>query len=211
MSGEGGKLNKIVVGNRTEYYSYCTNLVKHISGTFVEMGFGKGESALIFSKLLTRENYDNREMWLFDSFEGFPAPTKEDYGDDNKCHARKGAWKVPMKPAKDIQASHNAPVYIKKGFFEDTIDSYDGGPIAILHLDCDLYSSYKVCLNRLYHQVAKGGIILFDEYKSKRQLENFPGAARAIDEFFEGKDVEIHRVGQPNSDWEKFYMIKGSK
>ena len=50
----------------------------------------------------------------------------------------------------------------------------------MLHLDCDLYESYKISLTNLYDKVVAGGIIMFDEYDDQR----WPGARRAIDEFF---------------------------
>lgn len=57
--------------------------------------------------------------------------------------------------------------------------AYDGGAIALLHLDVDLYESYKTALDWLWPFVSPGGIVTFDEYRS----EAFPGATRAIDEF----------------------------
>lgn len=103
---------------------------------------------------------------------------------------------------------------IFEGFFENTLHEYEG-KIAILHLDCDLYNSYKCCLNTLYDKVVSGGIILFDEYKSYTQLDNFPGAAKAIDEFFIKKNIKFHRFeyiqgekSNPNSFKKKFFVIK---
>jgi hypothetical protein len=73
-------------------------------------------------------------------------------------------------------------VCLVRGYFEETLHQYDG-EIALLHLDCDLYESYSTCLNALYPKVRPGGIIVFDEYEDN----NFPGAKRAIDEFFRDK------------------------
>ena len=56
-----------------------------------------------------------------------------------------------------------------------------------LHLDVDLYSSYKICLENLWENVIDGGIVLFDEYHDKK----WPDAKYAIDEFFNKKDIKI--------------------
>ena len=58
---------------------------------------------------------------------------------------------------------------------------------SLLHLDCDLYDSYKTCLNELYHKVSKGGVILIDEYKHP----NWPEPQKAIDEFGERNNLNI--------------------
>jgi hypothetical protein len=70
-------------------------------------------------------------------------------------------------------------VRLVKDFFDKTLSSYEGR-IALLHLDGDLYESYKVSLEALYDKVVSGGIIMFDEYADPRWL----GARKAIDEFF---------------------------
>ncbi|GAB4243638.1 MAG: hypothetical protein OHK005_08110 [Candidatus Methylacidiphilales bacterium] len=54
---------------------------------------------------------------------------------------------------------------------------------SFVHLDCDIYESYQTCLERLYPRMVPGGIILFDEYRSRV----WPGATLAIDEFFSDK------------------------
>ena len=53
-----------------------------------------------------------------------------------------------------------------------------------------------------------GGIILFDEYKSPTQLKNFPGAAKAIDEFFENNNINVEMRMVEWKNVQKFYMVK---
>ncbi len=73
-----------------------------------------------------------------------------------------------------------------QGYFEDTLPRYQGS-IALLHLDCDLHQSYKTCLDMLYSRVMPGGVIMFDEYEDT----NFPGAQKAINEFFTDKSEKV--------------------
>jgi predicted O-methyltransferase YrrM len=91
-------------------------------------------------------------------------------------------------------------VRLVKGFFQDTLPKYEGD-IALLHLDCDLYESYKLSLERLYRKVRPGGVIMFDEYDDAR----WPGATKAIDEFFADKPEKI----EPHSrcTW-KYFVVK---
>ena len=87
-----------------------------------------------------------------------------------------------------------------KGFFDNTLSSYEGR-IALLHLDGDLYESYKVPLATLYDKVVRGGIIMFDEYADPR----WTGARKAIDEFFADKPEVV--VPHAKCTW-KYYVEK---
>jgi hypothetical protein len=141
-----------------------------------------------------------RSIHLYDSFAGFPAPSKED---KSKRNPRKGEWATPIEEANQIKKKANVPVEVIKGFFEDTTKDYNGGPIAVLHIDCDLYQSYKTVLETLYDKVVSGGLIMFDEYG---EGDKWPGAVQAINEFFEDKNVEFFRYQFP--EYGKFCMIK---
>lgn len=52
-------------------------------------------------------------------------------------------------------------VRLIKGWFHETVPVYQG-QIALLHLDGDLYESYRVPLQHLYSKVARGGVIMFE-------------------------------------------------
>ena len=71
----------------------------------------------------------------------------------------------------------------------------------MLHLDVDLYDSYRVALNNLYPFVARGGIIAFDEYKNPTK---YVGARQAIDEFLENKAEKPTR----GKKWDRYYVVK---
>jgi hypothetical protein len=79
--------------------------------------------------------------------------------------------------AKDFDKAH-----LIKGVFKETLDKIDQ-PVGVLFLDCDLYQSYKDCLDALYSKVISGGAIIFDEYYSLK----YPGPRLVVNEFFEDK------------------------
>jgi hypothetical protein len=63
-------------------------------------------------------------------------------------------------------------VVLHKGWFSDTIPAWHvqhTGPIAFIHIDCDLYSSTVDILTGLADRLQAGTVILFDEYF------NYPG------------------------------------
>ncbi len=180
-----------------------------IDGDIVECGVGEGTTFLSLVYLAKLES-KGRKIWGFDSFEGFPEPSIYDKSPRNP---KKGEWNLSniINIKKRLINERNIdPTFIKKyvrlikGFFNESLEKYDGGPIALLHLDVDLYESYKVSLEQLWPKVAKGGIVLFDEYKLPSALLNFPGASKAIDEFFGDLKSEI----KINQFLNKYYIIK---
>ena len=60
--------------------------------------------------------------------------------------------------------------------------------ISFLNIDVDVYEPIKAVLENLYNKVSKGGIIMLDDYANV-----FPGANKAVDDFFKDKNVEIKR------------------
>jgi len=168
------------------YFERFFEHIKGIEGDIVECGVGYGDSFIMLSILAKREGI-GRRVWGFDSFEGFPQPTAEDHSIRNPT---KGEWKSDLGLVRQrlLMAGldeHfvNRQATLVKGFFEDSLHLFRGQHIALLHLDCDLYQSYKTCLETLFPLVQTNGIIAFDEYVNTMQLASFPGAQKAIDEY----------------------------
>lgn len=95
----------------------------------------------------------------FDSFVGLP----EDWVDGNGKlvgQGKKGRFSTKGKTP-DIKG-----VEFFVGWFENTIPDYlkNPAPIALLHVDCDLYSSTKTVLWSLNEYIQPGTIIVFDEW-----------------------------------------------
>ena len=67
---------------------------------------------------------------------------------------------------------------LMKGWFNDQFPFDKINTISLLRLDCDYYYPTKICLEKLYNKISKGGFIILDEY----YLE-FMGEKNAVDEF----------------------------
>ena len=108
----------------------------------------------------------------YDTFEGIPPPQKE----DGIWNAHKGGWwSYSQENVSDLlrfsgldESFIRDNITFIQGEFSDSLPTYDGGPIALLHLDVDFYASYKCALEFLYPHVSKGGIVAFDEFFSER-------------------------------------------
>lgn len=187
-------------------YLYFKDMVENVhivEGDIVECGVSLGHGALLFT-LFSDYVGKPRTYYGFDSFEGFPDPVEKDEITPIKG---KGFWANPpdtvLKVLRDGRLGEDVirdRIRLVKGWFDKTLPTYTGR-IALLHLDCDLYESYKLSLETLYDKVQQGGVIMFDEYGDAR----WPGATKAIDEFFSDKPETV----QPHSKctW-KYHIIK---
>jgi hypothetical protein len=190
------QLNFGNIGNVIYWWKFF-EMLSGIPGDIVECGVGRGRSLLIISAinyLLTKNEGGERTIFAYDSFEGFPEPTIEDKSQRNPqrgewASSPSGRYKYSIEFTKKVLFEAKLPLdslslNIKKGFFCDSLKGHPDRPIALLHMDGDLYQSYKDCLNHLYNKVCKGGIIVFDDFQEGVDSDPFPGSRLAIKEFF---------------------------
>jgi hypothetical protein len=169
-----------------------------IPGDFVECGVWKGGSALMIARSLSDAGGDqNRRIWLYDTFKGMSEPT---HRDGRSAHERwtqqaRGTYNEwCFSPLDEVQAvlarSSFSPNLLRfvTGKVEDTIPNEVPDAIAVLRLDTDWYESTRHELVHLWPRLSPGGILLIDDYG------HWEGARRAVDEFFESKQVLMHRV-----------------
>ncbi len=161
-----------------------------IDGSFVECGTMNGGSAGLMASI-----GKDRQIWLFDSWQGLPEPTKYDVklsGEKgNKGRARGSREKVEELLFDKLRLN-GGRVHLVEGWFEDTITSHIDkiGKIALLHLDCDYYESVKLCLESLYDSVVENGLIIVDDYV------DWKGCRKAVDEFIAGANIRMKMVGR---------------
>ncbi|MBN1676646.1 MAG: hypothetical protein JXR37_36720 [Kiritimatiellae bacterium] len=153
----------------------------HVAGDVVECGVGRGLSFFALGLFMEQLGMERR-LYGYDSFQGFPAPSPEDAS--NRNPVRGDVW---AETSVEHVAQHfrdagletflRTRVSLVPGFFEETLaPPFEFGGIALLHLDVDLYESYRVCMRRLGDRVT--GLIVYDEYGSPK----WPGATLAVDE-----------------------------
>jgi hypothetical protein len=176
------------------YFKEVCDSIANVEGDIVECGVGYGNSLFKLCYLAYYEG-KGRKIYGFDSFHGFPDPSAED---DSCRNPQKGQWNVSTAngiykfladPRNFKKEFIQKNVILVEGFFEESLVKYDGKSIAFLHLDVDLYKSYKMTLEYFWPIVAKEGAVLFNEYKNA--LFPFLGASKAIDEFLGDRANQI--------------------
>ena len=158
-----------------------------IPGDVVECGvYNGGSSALMASVCIHPEN--GRDMWLFDSFEGLPKPTKKDGEKAQSC----GWWcHGDLERVERIFKKLYIPesrVHIIKGWFHETFPSAQLSDVALLHIDADWYESVKLCFENFYQCVRPGGFIVIDDYG------HWEGCRQATDEFLESRAINAELI-----------------
>jgi O-methyltransferase len=185
-----------------EAVSYVTR--RNIPGSFVECGVWRGGSMMAAALALQALRGANRELYLFDTFQGMPKPEAIDIhftgqsaitefqemqtGDDssNLCYASLDDVKATM-----ARTGYNEDlVHFVPGKVEDTIPAHAPSAIALLRLDTDFYESTRHELEHLYPRLSPGGILIVDDYGA------WEGARKATDEFVasHAPDLFLNRI-----------------
>jgi hypothetical protein len=130
-------------------------------GTVLEFGVATGRTLNQFAKWLP-----TKPIHGFDGFVGLP--------EDWTSRMRKGFFARDHLP----RVRKNCQLWV--GWFDKTLPGFKQKvqltrPIALLHVDCDLYSSTVTVLTELKDNIVPGTVIIFDEYM------NYPGWQ--LDEF----------------------------
>lgn len=121
-----------------------------VKGHYLEFGVFTGGTIRFMAKRV-----GGTVIHGFDSFEGLP----EDWGG---FQLGKSAFDVGGRLPR---VPENVKLY--RGWFNQSLPPWcaeNPGPIAFMHIDCDLYSSTKIIFDLLGERLQQGTIILFDEY-----------------------------------------------
>jgi O-methyltransferase len=112
-----------------------------LEGDIVECGVWNGGSAAVMGAACLEDPHyaQTRTLWLFDSFEGLPAPGTRD-GELEKKAFFKGWNKGDTNKVRRIIEKVGFPseqVKIVPGWFDTTLKTADVKQIAVLHIDAD--------------------------------------------------------------------------
>ncbi len=162
-----------------------------IPGDVVECGVASGGASVLMGIRLQQLGCDKR-LFLFDTFEGLPAPTEGD-PDYEEAVRHTGTCIGSEEDVRNLLKEHDLEErsVLVKGLFQDTLPGPMLDRIAVLHLDGDWYESIKVCLERLYPLLSPGAFVQIDDYF------HWAGSRKAVDEFFSGSRSrpKFERVG----------------
>ena len=180
-----------------EAVKYITD--NNISGDIVECGVWKGGSMMAVAKTLKKLSSSNRNLYLFDTFEGMSNPTEKDvvyYGkeanlmlQESNKEDEKSIWcYASLEEVKEnlSQCGYDMnKIHFVKGKVENTIPEKAPNSIAILRLDTDWYESTRHELVHLFPRLSAGGVLIIDDYGW------WKGARQATDEYIKENQIKI--------------------
>ena len=158
-------------------------------GGAAEFGVFQGRSLRILA-----EELPNRAISGLDSFRGLPQPWVRS---DSSVY-QTGHFSLTEQPT-----GFPANVRLYPGFFADSlpvwIDSLDG-PLALIHIDADLYESAREVLFGLNAHIAPGTVIVFDELCDWRESGVYPkwpeGEWKALTEWMQACGRKVRALSR---------------
>jgi hypothetical protein len=144
---------------------YYMDVLRHAKqdGLWLEFGVWVGTSINLIASIMKMYNKHHNTIYGFDSFEGLPENWADPKTGEIQEEGLKGCFdlggRLPEKRFSNIE-------YIK-GWFDDTLPAFvknNQKPVAMLHIDSDLYSSAKTIFDCLSDRIIPGTVIMFDEF-----------------------------------------------
>jgi hypothetical protein len=175
-----------------------------VEGDLIEAGAWRGGASILMRATLDSLGETDREVWVADSFQGFPQP--EPGSADHAMESDLGSIDYFAPELETVKGYFErfgvaAGVRFVPGFFEETMAGLGGRRWALIRLDADGYNATRLTLDALYDGLARGGYVVIDDYFT-------PGldvCRDAVDGFRSdhGIEDEITRVDWTGARWRK--------
>jgi len=188
LTCDTGRIGKFL--NHLEIYKQIIDL----PGDVMEFGVYKGTSfvrLISFRDLL--ENKDSRKVIGFDAFGKFPDQLSIDSDKDFVgSFENDGGYGINKSDLESLLLEKGTSNFdLVEGDINETLIKYiEENPqlkISLLHIDVDVYEPTKIILEHLWDRIVPKGILMLDDYGT------IEGETRAVDEFFEGQNIEIKK------------------
>jgi len=171
--------------NRNSLLKFAAEQIS-VDGPILEFGVFSGRTINFLATLLPEAR-----LYGFDSFQGLPEQWLGKRADGGRHFDRNGE-----PPA----VRENVELVI--GWFDHMLphflDTHDFEKASLIHVDCDLYSSTQTILSCLHHKIARGTIIVFDEYFNYPTWERHEFSA--FQEYVKHRQIRYEYIGLVPSD-----------
>lgn len=157
---------------------------RDLPGAVAELGVFRGE----FAAELSRQ-FPDRDLYLFDTFEGFP---EADLEKENEVNGGRAAWHPDFTDTSieyvSSQLAHPEKARFVQGYFPESAAQLKGDErYALVNIDPDLYEPTLQGLRYFWPRMVRNGIIMVHDYNSLQ----FPRVKKAVQEFVRETDAMI--------------------
>ncbi len=142
-----------------------------IAGAFAELGVWRGKT----SRFMHRQS-PGRKLYLFDTFEGFPAEALEVDKDDR--------FKDTSREMVARLIGDQPNLIFRAGYFPQTAAGLEEERFALVMLDFDLYKSAMDAFRFFYPRMVRGAYFFMHDFNNP---ESNHAISRAADEFLRDK------------------------
>lgn len=147
---------------------------QNIAGSLAEVGVYRGELSRLLHTLAPE-----RDLYLFDTFAGFPASDLE------RQDARFRDTSIDLVKRGLGDLNH---VIFRPGYFPETAQGLENEKFAFVMLDLDLYKPTVAGMEFFYPRLVSGGYLFAHDYNSP---ESQRAVSRAVNEYMKGKPEKI--------------------
>jgi hypothetical protein len=169
-----------------------------VPGAIVDIGVYRGASTFTWAKLceIFCPTDVRKQVYGFDTFEGFPSLAPEDGAEDRTRGVGPGGYAAGASIQHDLclartafnhdrHLDHVERIELVKGDIARTVPDFvarqgQGLRVALLNLDADLYEPTRVALEHFVPLLSPGALIVLDEYA----VTTWPGESQAFDDYF---------------------------
>ena len=155
--GLKSELDQVAKGIRPFDYLLQHKELVPPTGLILEFGVFRGESIRAIGNAFPTRRVDG-----FDAFRGLPERWQDEDGKRLPYFIKAGAFSLRGRQPINLPVN----VHLWKGWFNQTLEEYLDlyrDKVALVHIDCDIFSSTLEVLKRLASRLRPGTIVLFDE------------------------------------------------
>lgn len=178
------------------YWALSSVLTGGVAGDVVEIGCNAGRTS-VFLRMVLDYFAPERELHVYDSFEGLPAHGERDvHPPSGEAYLKQGMCTATVEELREAFARWDVrEPTVHRGWFADILPSGLPEQVAFAYLDGDYYESTRESLVHLYPRLSPGAIAIIDDYcdaeLNPRAWDLLPGPKHACDEFFEDKPERV--------------------
>jgi O-methyltransferase len=175
------------IATSDDYFRYATLglavtrvLDEDVPGAFAEVGVWRGETSAFLHRLAP-----HRQLYLLDTFSGFPASDLPDGLTDNRFRdTSEEAVRHRVGPADNV--------VLRPGCVPDTLAGLEDLRFAFVLLDLDLLGPTRASLEFFYPRLSPGAYLFLHDYNN---AESDWACKRAMDDFMRDKPERLIELG----------------
>ena len=181
------KADRTLLGyDRLYAFWQCIGNVVAVPGAVAEIGSYRGGSAHFIASVFVSLTGAEVPMHVFDTFEGHPGESISEHDEDHTAGQFNStsyqSVREFLSPFRELQ--------LHKGEVSTSLPHIPESAYRLVHIDTDLYRPTLACLEYFGVRLSHGGVIVIDDYTSKRCR----GVPKAVAEYL--KSVDARHVFQ---------------